>query len=140
MSNVYIVTQGSYSDYGIVGVFGTRELADEYIQLEMKRSNSRFDNYYDVEEFTLNHVVPKPVYRAHLSVKYEDNVPVQNVWVWDKAQVVLNHSSQIEVAKAIYNDRKVLVFVGVVYGETRELAEKNAWDAIAKAKAEFLNL
>lgn len=139
MSNVYIVTQGCYSDYGIVGVFGTRKLADEYIQLEMKKSNSRF-NDYEVEEFTLNHFIPKPVYTAYLSVKYEDNVPVQDVRVLDKAQVLLNHSSRLEVAKAIYNNRKVLVFVGTVYGETRELAEKNAWDAIAKAKAEFLNL
>lgn len=139
MRNVYIVTHGCYSDYSIAGVFDTRELAEEYIQLEKKKSKSRF-NEYDVEEFTLNQVVPEPVYTAYLSTDYVNNKHVQNVRIFDKAEVLLNRVPSVEIAKTIYEQSNVLICVGTVYGETRELAEKNAWDAVAKAKAEFLNL
>ena len=38
MKSVYVVTEGEYSDYGIVGIFSTTDLAIEFIQ---KRGSTR---------------------------------------------------------------------------------------------------
>ena len=50
-SKIYVVTSGSYSDYGIRGVFTTRENAQQYIDAD--RSDG-YDSYNDIEEYTLN--------------------------------------------------------------------------------------
>ena len=46
MSNIFIVTSGDYSDYGISAVFSTRQLAEEYVQ--------RHGTEYIVEEYPLD--------------------------------------------------------------------------------------
>lgn len=55
MSNVYIVTSGEYSDYGIVQVFSTRELAEKYIE---EGKGIRKD--CEIEEWILDPVILKP--------------------------------------------------------------------------------
>lgn len=61
MDSVYIVTSGSYSDYQIVIVFATKELADAFVS----------DNGdCDVEEYPLNTVVPK-VYKWFAWIKLD---------------------------------------------------------------------
>lgn len=47
---IYIVTSGSYSDYGINAVFSTKELAQKYIDAFEKQSFEGFD----IEEWELN--------------------------------------------------------------------------------------
>ena len=32
MTTVYVLTDGKYSDYGIIGIFSTREKAEEYVK------------------------------------------------------------------------------------------------------------
>ena len=46
MGDIFIVTSGEYSDYGISAVFSTRELAEEYVQ--------RNGSDYRVEEYPLD--------------------------------------------------------------------------------------
>lgn len=53
MSKVYVVTKGSYSDYRIVSVFSSQELADLFMQTYPPNSSS-YDNYNDVEEYELD--------------------------------------------------------------------------------------
>lgn len=59
MDKVYIVTHGEYSDYGIEGVFSTKENAQEYIKLSAKKKASKFPSwsedpaYYEKEEFNI---------------------------------------------------------------------------------------
>jgi hypothetical protein len=51
MKKVYLVTSGSYSDYGVEAVFSTRELAKEWI------NGSKGD--YDIEEYDLDNMEHK---------------------------------------------------------------------------------
>ena len=50
MKTIYIVTQGSYSDYHIVSVFSTRELAEKFIELQPPPG---YDEY-EIEEYYLD--------------------------------------------------------------------------------------
>jgi len=50
MSKVFVVTRGSYSDYGISGIFTTRKLAQAFIA-SFKKGYNEFN---DIETWTLN--------------------------------------------------------------------------------------
>jgi hypothetical protein len=52
MTTMYIVTQGSYSDYHICAVFDTRERAEQFVALYGP------DSDLDIEEYPLNPEVP----------------------------------------------------------------------------------
>lgn len=52
MATVYVVTEGSYSDYGIRAIFRTREVAEEAIALGLGE---------DVEEYTVHDKAPTRV-------------------------------------------------------------------------------
>ena len=47
MKNVYVVTEGSYSDYRICGVFDSKELAEKFTKSFEK-------DLMEIEEYTLN--------------------------------------------------------------------------------------
>jgi len=50
MKKIYIVTQGQYSDYKILGVFDKEELANKFIT-----SGGKYEyNYPEIEEWELN--------------------------------------------------------------------------------------
>jgi hypothetical protein len=60
MKKIYIVTSGTYSDYGINAIFDTKELAKKYI--------SAFDQKYmemNIEEWNLNEFDFRPGYKAY---------------------------------------------------------------------------
>ena len=50
MKTIYVVTRGSYSDYGIKAIFNTKELAQAYID------SFKYDSYNEmsIEEWDLN--------------------------------------------------------------------------------------
>ncbi|CAH0305815.1 DUF7336 domain-containing protein [Priestia megaterium] len=50
MKKVYIVTSGTYSDYGINSVFQSEEKAQEFVDLMEKRSSY---SDYDIEEYSV---------------------------------------------------------------------------------------
>lgn len=52
MSSVWIVTEGDYSDNHIVGVFSTKEKADEYYKLHSGLSTH--SSYYEPEEYIVD--------------------------------------------------------------------------------------
>ena len=54
-SKIYVVTSGSYSDYGIRGIFTTRENAQRYIDAGRA---GHYDDYNEIEEHTLNENIP----------------------------------------------------------------------------------
>lgn len=65
MSKVYVVTSGEYSDYSILGVFDSRELADEVVA-ERESTGNRY-NRARVEEYELNPALyesPNPTFRV----------------------------------------------------------------------------
>lgn len=60
---VYLVTRGDYSDYRVVGVFSTRELAQAYLDNEVAHMSARYEGngewrYYsgdwEIEEYPLD--------------------------------------------------------------------------------------
>lgn len=68
MASVYIVTQGTYSDYHIVGVFITQEHAQALVDLypaTLEREKM------DIEEWPLEDTPPTPVGMAAYSVSME---------------------------------------------------------------------
>lgn len=64
VKNVYIVTRGEYSDYGMEAVFSTKKLAEKYLTAlgiiryqsdkgEISYSRGNYDTYY-IEEWPIN--------------------------------------------------------------------------------------
>jgi hypothetical protein len=51
--DVYVVTEGTYSDYHVVAMFSTRKLAEAFIAADQARG------YNDIEEYTLLRTMPK---------------------------------------------------------------------------------
>jgi hypothetical protein len=68
MKTAYVITSGSYSDYGISGVFSTKEKAEEFV------SNNQCDDY-DIEEWSINELegqTHKTVWTCHLNKETGD--------------------------------------------------------------------
>lgn len=51
MTTIYVVNSGEYSDYGIDGVFSTREKAEQYMQAFKKEG---YGGYNDIDEMELD--------------------------------------------------------------------------------------
>jgi len=60
MKKVYVVTSGCYSDYGIVGIFSSPEMAQEYIDLE--KSLGKYSDLNEIEEWGLDDLRPSKVH------------------------------------------------------------------------------
>jgi len=56
MKQIFVVTSGIYSDYGISAVFSTRELAEEFIKDFPRQS---YDEHI-IEEYLLDPKLPQP--------------------------------------------------------------------------------
>lgn len=76
MTTIYLVTQGSYSDYRIVGAYSTRELADEVVT-EINRGDN-YDTAY-VEEFELDKPSVKQGY-AWLTLRMDRDGNTLDTW------------------------------------------------------------
>ncbi len=51
---VYMVTSGEYSDYGVCGIFSTKEKAEKYIKFMLRDSEHRWNEFNDIEEIELD--------------------------------------------------------------------------------------
>lgn len=58
MGKIYIVTEGSYSDYHIVGTFSTKEKAEEHSLLVLGEERQFYDA--KVEEWDIDEIVDHP--------------------------------------------------------------------------------
>lgn len=76
MTTIYLVTQGSYSAYRIVGAYSTRELADEVVT-EINRGDN-YDTAY-VEEFELDKPTVKQGY-AWLTLRMDRDGNTLGTW------------------------------------------------------------
>lgn len=52
MSSVWVVTEGSYSDYHICCIFSSRQLAENFIK--KAKLFQKYSDYNDVEEYEIN--------------------------------------------------------------------------------------
>ena len=64
---IYAVTTGDFSDYHTVGMFSTKEKAEDYIE------NLMYPNEYNIEEYTLDELQPNKSEKMFcVHIDYED--------------------------------------------------------------------
>lgn len=51
---VFMVTSGQYSDYGVCGIFSTKEMANKYIEFMSRTENVFSNEFNDIEEIELD--------------------------------------------------------------------------------------
>jgi hypothetical protein len=81
--NVYIITQGCYSDYHIVTVFDDEDKAKAFVEAYNKRKRSEYEDDYCVETYKINGIdirsyKEKIFFYAHTNYRgslYVDPVP-----------------------------------------------------------------
>lgn len=120
----YIVTKGSYSDYGIVAVFLDRSIAQAFVD-----SHNRTESpYYHaaIEEWDVQTEAPHPITVHRFSVNGDD------LQTWDTVE--WSHEFEgIGEATASIRGGKVWAYG---QGRTPEEARKATWDAVARLRAD----
>lgn len=125
---IYVVTSGEYSDYHIVGVFDSREKAEEY----QKYSHEAEPNM--IEEYGLNLLKPDKrdklfkVYSEFDNVDFKVATCREGEWdLWEKDLVYISGENFLRT-------RFYISFT--VLADTRERAIKIAAERLARVKAE----
>ena len=68
MNHVYIITEGSYSDYHIIAVYSTKKGAEKFIETYNILSRGTVRSDMTVEEFALDQAIPsRNMYRFSMS-------------------------------------------------------------------------
>lgn len=154
---IYIVTSGSYSDYGINCVFSTKEKADEYVK--MKNLSDRWEDY-NVEEYDVDkpyemeaidfYYVPKTniVYSANefahrygrcLYKTYNSFISFSEVQEeWKDRYFGVHDYEQLDLIETELSEGVFLVKVS--YSPDINIIKKVVYDQVAKMKAEMENL
>lgn len=90
MTKVYVVTTGSYSDYGINGIFSTEELAQKWIDANMNSSDGWHRDFNPIIEYTVDNPsqidpVEKTQYSVAIDANTGDVVPGRT---WENKEVI----------------------------------------------------
>lgn len=128
IKTVFIVTQGSYSDYKIVSVWDTLEEAQKHAP-----ATTIYGDEADIEEWVLNRDEEKTVIQWRASIDPRTG----NIVVGNKP----SQTSRIDHPEVRRNwGLQGVNWYGWGYGPTPEHARKSLADALAKAKAEHNKL
>ena len=158
---VYVVTSGEYSNYGINAIFSTRELAQEYVDL--KEFTDEYETYH-IQSWEVNKLHPSEfvdlvllndeIYnfdslRFKIDYLYDafddctDRViEVTKDWVIDYFKKDFGYGSEnLEFDDDFKFDDKMIKFPiyivkGVLYNPNKDVMKKVVYDSIAKYKAE----
>lgn len=81
-NKIYVLTEGSYSDYHIEAVFSTEDKALQYIEWYNKEHSAGYFSIHDIEEWDLDPLNPEYIKRKmHLySVQMWKDGTVRQVW------------------------------------------------------------
>lgn len=74
MSNVFIVTSGEYSDYGIDRVFSTEEKAKEWVDV----TTSMYGGTYNIETYELDAPIPERKEYLFFEAYIENDVVIKS--------------------------------------------------------------
>lgn len=122
MSRIYLVSDGSYSDYYIVAAFSARELAEAFVKEQDEHSLASFDkpgkSDYRVEEMEIDGA-PKSVWAGCWYAVLYDNGG--GYTAWRDGGNPHTPASMDDPTSRGYGRR---AFTG--YGETREHARRSA--------------
>lgn len=139
---IYIVTEGDYSAYRIVSVYTDKDKADEHVELLNRASKYAYAQVEEWETETAKKFIAYAVgynfaterVNNRTRFRYEDGPVLTRL---ELHRVV---DTLPETSVANYHKDYPDVYTGIAYGTSYEHAEKNLWDAIAKAKAEAAGL
>lgn len=56
VKNVYVITQGSYSDYSIVTVFDDKDKAKAFVEAYNRNKRSKYQDDYEIETYKVNEI------------------------------------------------------------------------------------
>lgn len=78
---LYVVTEGEYSDYHIVGIYSTKEQAEK-----VKKYYSGLWDYPDIEEWELDGDVPEDIesMREYYRVTHYIDQWLKDTWTWKR--------------------------------------------------------
>jgi hypothetical protein len=141
---IYIVTTGTYSEYSIHKVFTDEDAANKHSDF---LNRNRYEGYASVE--TWNTDTPPSFIAYYVSLDFPR--------VYNARMIARGYDFSVEPSLTRHDNIKQIVdilpathvrahaerpdvFIGGGYGKSFEEAEKNLYDAIAKAKAEYLEL
>ena len=123
---VYVVTSGEYSDYGIEGIFDSREKAEEYI------NHSADSDLNDIKEYNLNELKPDKSEKLFELRSGFDNIDFKVTGCM--SNTMLYKDLMCFKASTSWGDEDQAVFF--VRSETRERAIKIASERLRQVKAE----
>lgn len=134
----YAVSFGSYSDYGVQGIFATKELAEEFAaKMNAGGGNAYSGDSYAVEEFPYYEEIPKIhlVWHARQGVWDDGRTRTTEMYVSSHAQLDEPGKFHVRERPDWGSDRK---YSGDVYatGPDRDRVIKAVADRIARLRAE----
>lgn len=157
---VYVVTSGEYSDYGIDAIFSTAEKAQEYVSMkEFTNENEYYRiNVWDVDEHHETECVNLVLLNSEIynfdSLRFKIDylydtfddckdrvIEVTKDWVIDYFKKDFG-SDNLEFDDDDFKfDDKIIKFPiyivkGVIYNPNKDVMKKVVYDSIAKYKAE----
>ena len=158
---VYVVTSGEYSDYGISAIFSTRELAQKYVDL--KEFTDEYETYH-IQSWEVNELHPSEfvdlvllndeIYnfkslRFQIDYLYDEFddctdrvIEVTKDWVINYFKKDFGGSDNLEFDDDNFKfEDKMIKFPiyivkGVLYNPNKQVMKKVVYDSIAKYKAE----
>lgn len=141
---IYIVTVGDYSEYHIQKVFTDETKANAYVKL---LNRTKYANYANLETWETDENPSFVVYHVSLSLPRKINARGLDRGEDLTSEPVITHNKHLtqvveEIPPVVVSKHRMRpnTFIGAAYGKTYEAAEKSLYDAIAKAKAEDLEL
>ena len=134
---VYVITQGSYSDYHIVGVKLTREEAEKVVALANDEDSYE---YAEIEEYDTDDI--KINTNEEIKDKYWKEYDYHTLEARDYKgrRTVYKDENKISQDRTIMGYRKIQVTATFPHGTPTEKVEKIMRDQAAKFKAEIEGL
>lgn len=160
---VYVVTSGEYSDYGINAIFSTAEKAQEYVSMKEFTDENEYyriniwdvDEYHETECVNLvllnNEIYNFNSLRFKIDYLYDifddyymDRViEVTKDWVVDyfkKDFKCENENLEFDDDNFKFDDKMIkfpiYIVKGIIYNPNKDVMKKVVYDSIAKYKAE----
>ena len=122
---VYVVTAGEYSDYHIVGIFDSREKAEEYINY------STYSDLNDIEEYNLNEPPDKREKIFEIRSDFE-NIDCK---IAGYSSTPMMYKDLMHIMNFGLGDRKQYIYF-YICADTRDRAIKIASERLRQVKAE----
>lgn len=159
---VYVVTRGEYSDYGIDAIFSTAEKAQEYVSMrEFTNENEHYRiNIWDVDEHHEIEVVNLVLINNEIynfdSLKFQIDylydtfddctdrvIEITKDWVIDYFKKDFregNDNLEFDDDNFKFDDKMIkfpiYIVKGIMYNPNKDVMKKVVYDSIAKYKAE----